>query len=636
MADTSFLQDPPRLGNQWTEDSFLRAIVRRLVAPPVLSRFEPELERLGHRVSKELHDVAKALDQPENYPRLVHVDPWGRRVDDILTHEGWRRMKAVSAEEGLIADGYDKSVPGPDRRVVQFAKLYLYSPSSGLYTCPLAMTDGCARVLEQALSTAKRSKAEAEMFGDGNIADRVPAASVQLMRDAEAALKTKNPAKFFTSGQWMTERKGGSDVANGTETIARKQPNGTYKLFGYKWFTSATDSDVALTLARIVDEATGKVEEGTGGLSCFLLRVRKDDGSLNAIRVVRLKNKLGTKQLPTAELELIGTEAHLVSLPRRGIPTIASGMVNITRLHNCVGSASGIRRLLAIARDYAHRREVFGSKLADNPLHLRTLAGLEVQQRVNLSLTLEAAALLGKVEDGVATEEEDMLLRLLTPVAKAYTAKTCVAGVSELLESFGGQGYQEDTGLPRGLRDAQVLPIWEGTTNVLSMDVLRVLAKTRGKAIGALAAAVSRRCSPVDAVPAPLREAARATMAALNELVAYVRVAMSGGLAQNVIESHARELLFSVARIYASSSLVEHAAWSRVAKDAAIARRFAAESGDGPLFAPSLSRLASAAADARDALLQEDRDIALDVDEVSGQPRWFGNVDQSGAPRARI
>lgn len=213
---------------------------------------------------------------------------------------------------------------------------------------------------------------------------------------------------------------------------------------------------MTITLARIED-AEGKTLPGSKGLTCFFLRVKQDDGSLNNIMIHKLKNKLGTKQLPTAELELQGSVAYRLSDPGRGIPLITT-LVNITRLYNAVSSAGFMRRIIALMRDYAHRRTVFGKTLADNTMHLETLAEAEIQYRAALSFSFDVAERLGRAEIPAESSEEDQtMLRLLTPLVKLYTAKQAVALASEGLESFGGQGYIEDSKLPRLLRDAQVL-----------------------------------------------------------------------------------------------------------------------------------------------------------------------------------
>jgi alkylation response protein AidB-like acyl-CoA dehydrogenase len=272
----------------------------------------------------------------------------------------------------------------------------------------------------------------------------------------------------------MTERTGGSDVGL-TETVARPAEDGSdrFKLYGTKWFTSATTSQMALTLARPENNP-----EGGRGLALFYVEVGEQGAREPGIYVNRLKDKLGTKKVPTAELTLDGALAIPVAGTSNGIRNIAP-MLNITRVWNAVGAIAGMRRGLALARSYAEKRVQFGAKLAEKPLHLDTLAGISAEYEGAFALTFEVVEMLGREEAGELDERGDNLLRLLTPICKLTTGKQCVAVLSEVLECFGGAGYIEDTGLPRLYRDAQVLPIWEGTTNVLSLDVLRAIAKER-------------------------------------------------------------------------------------------------------------------------------------------------------------
>jgi hypothetical protein len=373
----------------------------------------------------------------------------------------------------------------------------------------------------------------------------------------------------------MTERPGGSDVGR-TETIARAiekhasgngkgSGNGTaghtsavkgaanYQLFGDKWFTSATTAQMAFTLARIED-ASGNTTPGSRGLSLFYVETRDAAGGLNHIEVLRLKDKLGTRSLPTAELRLVGTPAQLVGEPGRGVPNITT-LVNVTRVYNAVCSVAGMRRGLALARDYANRRQVFGKLLAEQPLHLEALAGLEVEFQGALWLVFRVVELLGRDECGVATEDERAVLRLLTPLAKLYTARQTVASASEVLESFGGAGYVEDTGLPRLLRDAQVLSIWEGTTNVLSLDALRAIDKEQS--FEPLLADIARHLER--ATHPKLQDERRAIERAAAELAAYLPRAAGDGL--EALQAGARGFAFGLTRTYVAALLVEQAQW---------------------------------------------------------------------------
>ena len=431
-----FFQAGPELGNQYQDDQALRTWLERRLPAKVLCGIEPGLEALGSRAAGEMLVLtAEAEARP---PQHVPYDAWGRRVDRIEVSGAWKALHRIAAEEGIVATAYEREQEEWSR-LHQFVRLHLYTPSSAIYSCPLAMTDGAARVIE--------------LFGDG-----------KLKKDILPHLLSRDPAQFWTSGQWMTEHSGGSDVS-GTSTEARAE-QGAWRLYGSKWFTSATTSEIAVTLARD-PEAGGK-------LSLYLLELRDERRRLKDIFVHRLKDKLGTWALPTAELSLQGTPALRIGEPGKGVKQIAT-VLNITRLYNAVSAVSYMRRGIALAEDYAGKRRAFGKLLKDQPLHQETLAELQAEYTGALHLVLHLGVLLGRSELGKASPVEDLLLRLLTPVAKLYTAKQSIAVASEVLECFGGAGYVEDTGLPRLLRDCQVLSIWEGTTNVLSLDVLRVL-----------------------------------------------------------------------------------------------------------------------------------------------------------------
>ncbi|XP_070571737.1 acyl-CoA dehydrogenase family member 11-like isoform X1 [Ptychodera flava] len=529
-----FFQTEPHLENQYLGDAPLRAYLKRNVPKKVLEQFAPDLERFGHRCATDIHQLGRECEL--NPPSVQHFDAWGNRVDDLITCSAWKSMHDIAAEEGLISIAYERKY-GPWSRLYQIAKLYLYIPSSGLYSCPLAMTDGAAQTIDRIDKNTGHSLLHEKAF---------------------PRLISRDPQKFWTSGQWMTERKGGSDVAGGTETVAVPQEDGTFKLYGYKWFSSATDSNMTLALARIVDE-NKQTTPGSKGLSMFYMETRNEDGSLNGIDIQKLKNKLGTRQLPTAELLLDGSTAHLISEPGRGVAGI-SNMLTITRLHNATGAVSGMRRMVNLARDYSKRRTVFGKLICEHPLHMQTLARMEVETRAALFLVMEASRLLGLEECKMATEHDKLLLRIMTPLMKLYTAKQAMTIASEGLECFGGQGYIEDTGLPAMLRDAQVLPIWEGTTNVLSMDVLRAIAKTHGKVLQTLfkeiqeKVAIASKSSNVH-----IQNGCQATSQSVNKLAKFLEGEATRD--SSLLEVGARDFAYSLARTYMASLLLEHAVW---------------------------------------------------------------------------
>jgi hypothetical protein len=284
----------------------------------------------------------------------------------------------------------------------------------------------------------------------------------------------------------------------------------------------------------------------------FLIKLRDGDGVLRNIRVERLKDKLGTRALPTAELTLEGTPAQLVGGAGDGIRKIAA-LFNVTRVYNAVAAVAGMRRAVALASDYARRRRAFGKSLIEHPLHLETLADMQLELRAAFLLAFRVVELLGKDECGDATESEARLLRFLIPVAKLYTAKQAIAVASEALEAFGGAGYVEDTGIPRLLRDAQVLSIWEGTTNILSLDALR--AMERSDVLGEWASDVKRRLSRVKA--GALSSCVEQTLRAVQRIEQYAARAVSAG--SDFQQAGARGLAFAIARTEAATLLVEQA-----------------------------------------------------------------------------
>jgi alkylation response protein AidB-like acyl-CoA dehydrogenase len=501
----------------------------------VLAEIEPDLVAMGELAGGELYRFQ--LADLGNEPTLSQWDAWGNRVDRIEVSPLWREAERIAAEHGLVATGYEQR-HGQHSRVHQFALAYLFTPSTDLYSCPLAMTDGAARAL-------------------------IAAGNQGLIERAVPHLTSRDCRDFWTSGQWMTEATGGSDVGL-TETVAR-QENGRWRLYGRKWFTSAATSQMALTLARPAGNPPGGK-----GLALFYLETRDSEGRPNRILVNRLKDKLGTRKVPTAELILDGTPAELVAGTSDGVKHIAP-MLNVTRTWNSIAACALARRGLALARNFAGKRVAFGAPLAEKPLHADTLAGLEAEFRGALQLAFLVVELMGREEAGNAGGEQKNLLRLLTPVAKLLTGRQVVHILSEVIESFGGAGYVEDTGLPLLLRDAHVLPIWEGTTNVLSLETLRAL-----EAIGGLA--VLKR--EIGIWLRELRDPHLVRISALVERTLeqaeeWVANAEGAGL-----EAGARRFAMTLGRAAELALLARHAQWSleeeQDSRALAAARRFAA------------------------------------------------------------
>ena len=538
-----FQQSPPTLGNQYEDDRVLRSYLARVFPIDMLREIEGSLAEMGRLAGADLYQLQ--LADRLNEPRLTQWDAWGNRVDKIELTPLWRVAERVAAEHGVVATAYEQK-HGSLSRVHQCALAYLFTPSTDIYSCPLAMTDGAARTL----------------LSSGNQA---------LIDRAVPHLTTRDADKFWTAGQWMTELTGGSDVGL-SETVAKPDDANGFRLYGRKWFTSAISSQIALTLARPEGNPPGG-----RGLALFYLETRDEHGRPRNIEINRLKDKLGTRKVPTAELNLVGTPAQLVKGSTDGVRNIAP-LLNITRLWNGISAVALMRRGLALAYDYAGKRVAFGAPLSEKPLHDDTLAGLQAESEGAFHLAFYVAELTGRSETREISEDEALLLRLLTPVMKLTTGKQSVMVASEVLECFGGAGYVEDTGLPVLLRDSQVLPIWEGTTNVLALDTLRALDS--GDSLGQLQLAVTR-CLETAREP-QLADAARVARTSLDHATSWLAHARS--LGQPALEAGARRFALTLGRTMELSLLIKHAQWShdheQDGRVSASARRFASSGID--------------------------------------------------------
>jgi len=546
---TQFEQAPPVLGNQYEDDPVLRSYLARVLHAGVLSEVEESLAEMGRLAGGDLYDIQ--LADRLNEPILTQWDAWGNRVDRVELTPLWRLAERIAAEHGVVATAYEQK-HGSLSRVHQCALAYLFTPSTDIYSCPLAMTDGAARTLINS--------------GNQSLIDR-----------AVPHLITRDPNEFWTAGQWMTELTGGSDVGL-SETIAKPEPeSNTFRLYGRKWFTSAVSSQIALTLARPEGNPPGG-----RGLALFYLETRDERGRPRNIQINRLKDKLGTRKVPTAELTLDGTPAYLVHGTTDGVRNITP-LLNITRLWNGISAVALMRRGLALASDYAGKRVAFGAPLSEKPLHRDTLATLEAEAQAAFQLAFYVAELTGQSETREISEEDARLLRVLTPVMKLTTAKQAVAVASEVLETFGGAGYVEDTGLPVLLRDSQVLPIWEGTTNVLSLDTLRALQSGDGErkhGLIRIGAAVSRCLGRVR--DARLADAGSVVRSALEHAMSWLNEAERAG--GPVLEAGARRFSLTLGRMMELALLIRHAQWAqdheRDGRATAAARRFASSGVD--------------------------------------------------------
>lgn len=494
MSETPFRIVPnakPGVHDYWAQDPVLQDLLARKLSPAALAWLTPELRKLGPAAAQDAAALAFTADKYS--PVLRQYDRWGERVDEVDYHPSYREMEKIGYGCGSIAVKYDPELRAKfegELQVAGFALAFLFAEAECGLSCPICMTDGVARVLEQVGSAEQQAK--------------------WIPRLASRDTKT-----LLSGAMFLTEKQGGSDVGKNA-TRAVKQPDGTWKLYGEKWFCSNVDAGLKLVLAR-----PDGAPEGTRGLGLFLVPHHKADGTRNEIRIDRLKDKLGVRSMPSGECILEGCEAELVGELDQGFKQMAE-MLNLSRLWNSVCSVSIMRRAISEATAYLRERVTFGKRAIEHGLVREMLADLNAEEIAHKYLVFELCNLLDQGDKG--SRDAAQLTRILTPLSKYGTAKASVWAASECIELVGGNGYIEDSHLPRLLRDAQVLPVWEGTTNILVLDALRVVSKTGAHEV--LAADIRRRAGKA---PASLAAEAKAAEQLLNRAMLDLAVIAQEG-----------------------------------------------------------------------------------------------------------
>ncbi|AZK97242.1 MULTISPECIES: acyl-CoA dehydrogenase family protein [Streptomyces] len=413
----------------------------------------PEAPRaaLAETVTTELTELGRAAGSAqaqewgrlanENPPKLRTHDRYGNRIDEVEFHPAWHRLLGRAVGAGLT-DAWSR----PSGHVRRAAGFLVTAQTEAGHGCPLSMTHAAVPALRA--DPALAAEWEPRLTSHGYAQELLPA--------------ERKPGVLF--GMGMTEKQGGSDVrANTTRAEALAGGAGEYVLTGHKWFCSAPMSDGFLVLAQAPE-----------GLTCFLVPRVLADGVCNVFRIQRLKDKLGNRSNASAEVEFEGTWARRVGDEGRGVRTII-GMVAATRLDCVLGSAAQMRQAVAQAIHHTAYRNAFGGPLIDKPLMRNVLADLALESEAATVLGMRLAAAYD-----ADTEAERALLRIAVPAAKYWVTKRCTPMVGEALECLGGNGYVEESGMPRLLREAPLNSIWEGSGNVQALDVLRALTREPG------------------------------------------------------------------------------------------------------------------------------------------------------------
>jgi putative acyl-CoA dehydrogenase len=500
-------QPPPLTGFNAADDPALTEALRRDGA----GWGEQRLRELGALAgSAEVQDWARMA---EEHPPVLHThDRYGHRIDEVEFHPAWHQLMTVAVGHGL--HGSPWADPRPGAHLLRAAQFYVWSQAEPGHGCPISMTYASVPALRARSDLAAAYE---------------PLLTTRTYDDRPRPPLTKDG---LIAGMSMTEKQGGSDLRAGT-TRAVPAGDGSYLLTGHKWFTSAPMSDVFLVLAQV---APGP---GPGGLTCFLLPRILPDGTRNRMHLQRLKNKLGNRSNASSEVEYDQAVAWPVGEQGRGVRTIVE-MVNMTRLDCVLGSAAGMRAGLRQAVHHCTHRRAFGAALIDQPLMRNVLADLAVESEAATTLGLRLAAAVDRAQAG--NDSEAALRRLGLAVGKYWVCKRGSTHAAEALECLGGNGYVEDSGMPRIYRDAPLLSIWEGSGNVAALDVLRALHKEPDTR---------------DAFFTEVDAAAGAD-ARLDAAVANLRAALPRFTDPERAQLHARRLAESMALVLQGSLLVRH------------------------------------------------------------------------------
>ncbi|WP_406724806.1 acyl-CoA dehydrogenase family protein [Streptomyces sp. GD-15H] len=480
-------------------DRALTEAVERHLDPAVLDEGLSELSALG-RTSGAAQVQDWGVLANENPPRLRSHDRYGHRIDEVDFHPAWHRLLGKGVSAGLTG-----AWARPGGHVRRAAAFVMWTQVEAGNCCPLSMTHAAVPALraDPALAAEWEPRLASPVYDWG--------------------LRSVHEKAGVLFGMGMTEKQGGSDVRANTTSARPLAEDGAYELTGHKWFCSAPMSDAFLVLAQ-----------APGGLTCFLVPRVLADGSRNVFLIQRLKDKLGNRSNASAEVEFAGTWARRVGDEGRGVHTII-GMVAATRLDCVLGSAGLMRQAVAQAVHHCTYREAFGGKLVDKPLMRNVLADLALESEAATTLALRLAA---AYDDG--GEQERALLRIAVPTAKYWVTKRCAPVVVEAAECLGGNGYVEESGMPRLVRESPLNSVWEGAGNVQALDVLRALRREPG------------------ALDAYLREVGRAR-GADHRLDGAIRGLLTELADLEGVEGRARRLVERLALVLQGSLLVRYA-----------------------------------------------------------------------------
>ncbi len=412
----------------------------------VYGDIEKDFDFTGEKAANEMNRLSYLADKFQ--PVHIKRTPLGETLDDIEFHPAYWSLMDIAVHSKMFQYKWNeqyRSKYQKNAHKIGFALGFLYSMTECGIFCPLCMTDGAARLIDK--------------FG-----------TTQHQKELLPRIGTDNPKEFYTGAMFLTEKSGGSDVGANLVT-AKKIEGNLYALNGEKWFCSNANADIALVLARTNPEI-----KGTKGLSLFLLKQFKPDGNKNYKEVVRLKDKLGVRSMASAEIIFHNTEAELIGQEGEGFKLMTE-MINLSRLYNSVAAIAAHRRAIIEAWQHLAFRSLFGKDALNHALIQEDFYYLGAEWLADFAITFKAVELLDLADHG--NEHAQSLCRILIPICKYITADNAFKGIQKSMELMGGIAYIEDNTLPRLMRDALVLPIWEGAGNIMFLDMYRAAAKSK-------------------------------------------------------------------------------------------------------------------------------------------------------------
>ncbi len=433
--------------NFYQSDQILQHFIKNNISTEGQAHMQDKWETLGERAAGIMNELSLTADKET--PKLIKRNFYGEMINEIRFHPAYHQMTQMAIDSQMFRVKWEPQLRQQfqtERHRLGFVSGFLFAMSECGLFCPLCMTDGVARLIDRYCTDADKER---------------------LLPH----IATTVAEELYTGAMFLTEKAGGSDVGANLVTATHWKDD-YYLLNGEKWFCSNANAEIIFALARTDEEVSG-----TKGLSIFMIEKTKPDGSKNTMNVVRLKDKLGVRSMASAEIILTDTVGKLVGKVFQGFK-IMTDMINLSRLYNSIAAIGASRRAVAEAYQFLKFRTSFGTNALNHALIREKLTELNAHNLANFYLSWRAIIALDQADNG--NKDEAQLLRLLTPMVKKSTATDGVYVIREAMELMGGMGYIEDGVMPKIFRDALVLPIWEGASNIMILDMLRALHKSAG------------------------------------------------------------------------------------------------------------------------------------------------------------